>query len=657
MKRGSYLLLIAILGTLPAGAAEDGKTVTGGFEVGYRSVTVDGNEDKYREDVNLSDNALRLFGLDLAWRPERSGALDDLTLEAQGLGGEPYESARLRARKSGLWDLKADFRSSSNFYRDAGYFFRDGGDLHSWDTKRAFYDLDFRVRATGWLTLRAGADRMNRDGSSTTSRDVQRDVFELQRPVDQTATNYWLGADFRLGWSDLTVEQRLASYENNWVMTSGGNDGLEPGGATLIAYRQQQIQNGDAPVTRISLSGKPVEMLRFGIGYVRVGAKVDYSTNGAWDGLDYDAAPTGNAPEPYQTALNNAGSIERTVDVFSADMSVRPVRQLELTLEGSRRSYDQDGTINSLETQTGGKDQGTYTVVGSVHNELQLDGSTLTARWQVVRALALSAGFGWQKRTASFQIAGPDVVTTRTLYRVGLRCRPKDVVDFGVDLERGNDEDPYTPVSPTDTQRVKADVNVRPGAGVRLGFRYKDESRKNDLTYPLGRPTDDTPPATETGNASFDVTSWGATVGWSRGDRVDLTVAYDRTEIRSDAAIVYVTGYTFVPLLDVFTTLDRTGYVSDQDAVFGQLRVSAGRGFSVGVSTSLVRNEGTFPVDWSRYGAEGRYQLASGVFARLAFDHYSLDETNPYAGDPATPTPDVNDFDADLWTVSVGYRF
>lgn len=659
MRHACSLLVLAALVPFPSRADEEGegKPFTGGIEVGYRDATVDGNEDKYREDVNLSGNAIRLFGADLAWRPSGGHGVDELTFEAQGLGGEPYASARIRARKAGRYDLSASYRTSEYFYRDAGYFFRDGGDLHAWDARRALYGVDLKVKAAPWLTLRMGADRAGRDGRSTTSRDLQREEFVLDRPVDQTDTRYRLGADLRFGWADLTLEQHLTSSESRSLATSAANDGLETGGARLDAYRQLEERNADIPVSRLVLAGRPRERLAFSIGYTRSDAELDYRVDGAWQGLDYDDSPAGSPPEPFQTTLTNTGKVERTTDIVTADVTVGLAEGFDLTFEAGRRSYDQDGTIDSLESQVGGKDAGDFVVAGTLHNELQLDTYGLTARWEATPRFSVSAGAGFQKRTAEIQIAGPTVETKRDVYRAGIRWRPTRIWDVRLDVERGSDDDPYTIVSPTDIDRVRADIRIHPTEGLQLGLRFKDESRENDLTYPLGLPTDDTPPATDVSKAAFDVTAYGATIGWARKERLDLSLGWDRVEIDSDADIVYVTGSTFVPAFDVFTHKDRTAYTATQDGLFARVQVTIAKHVALGASATRVRNDGTFPLDWNRYGAEARYRHGSGFTARLAYDRYELDETNPYAGDPTSPTPDVNDYAADLWTVALGYRF
>ncbi len=515
MRTAACLLpLLIVLAAPPSHAEEEPRPFSLGFEAGYRSVSVDGNLDKYREDVNLSDNALRLFSLDLDWRPAKESWLDELTLSAEGIGGEPYESARFTLRKAGLYDLKARYRSSDYFYADQGWYFREGGDLHTWNARRSFYDLDFSWHAAPWVTVRAGADRMDRGGGSTTTRDIQRNVFLLDRPVDQLASTYWVGADFRAGWANITVEERYASYENRWVMTSPASNGLDSGGATLDAYSQTQDQKGDAPVSRILVSGAPLEWLRFSATWARTDASLDYDVEGAWNGLDYDDSPAGNPPEPYATTLANSGSVDRNTDTWGADVTFAALDNLDLTVDYTRWSYDQDGNIASTEQQTGGKDAGTIGIQGEVHSSLSLDSWGVAADWRATSTLTVSAGAGFQTRTAEFPLAGPTVETKRSLYRAGARWRPNAVWDLFLQGETGTDEDPYTPASPTDFNRLKAELKVRPVKTLSLSARFRDETRSNGLSYPLGLPTDDTPPVSTLSGAEFSVTSWGATVDW-----------------------------------------------------------------------------------------------------------------------------------------------
>jgi hypothetical protein len=625
---GLRAVLLACL-VLPAAAAED-DDLQGSVEIGYRNVEVNGNEDKYREDVNFGDDALRLFGLDIDYRPAESRLFDSLTLEASDLGGEPHESARFRMSKVGRYDLSLRYRRTEYFYRDAGYFFRSEGDLHSWDTARDFVDLKLKVETTDWLTLRFGADSNERDGRSTTSRYVQRDVFVLDSPVDQKASSFWAAADFRWGWADITVEQRSTRWENRWLTTTSGNSGTDPGEpSSLNDYRQLQTTDADAPITLLSFRGSPLERFRFLVEYAHVDAELDHDTDGDWDGIDF----TGQS---FQTTLTNTGRVRRTSDLWDVEASILLLPRIELTIDYTRRSYEQDGSIDSVEVQSGGAEQGTYPVQGET--------------------LSVAFGAGRQERTSDFELSGPAVETTRALYRAGLRWRPNRIWDFRLDLEQGNDDNPLTPISPTSEDRIRFRANVTPIPGLALSLNFLDRSLENDESYPLGLPTDDTPPADEISLAEFDVTTWGLVLTWS-GKALDLTAGYNHADVNRNAHIVFVTGSTFVPAFDVFTTRGETAYLADTDVFHGAIAYRFGAGWSVGARAVIQDNAGSFPVGSDVYGAWVRYLLSSGLFFRVNFDRYDYDEDNPFAGDPVLPTPDVNDYDAELWTFSVGYRF
>jgi hypothetical protein len=648
-----FFLLLTLVAPLVATAQEEMKekpeALEGSIDVGYRTVDVVGNEDKYREDINLPDGALRLFGLDLRFEPDEAKWFDSLTLDARGVGGEPHTSARFGLRKESAYDLDLRYRSSDFFYRDAGYFFSDIGDLHRWDARREFLDFDLDVEVSDTVTLRFGADRMKRDGGSTSSRDVQHEVFLLDRPVDQNAADYWAGVDVRIGWADLTVEQHFTSNENTWELSTVGNEGVTAGGSFLDDYLQERSEDADAPISRILLTGRPDDQVVFFVGYARIDAEIDFETRGAWGGVDFDSIP-------FRTTLTNTGDVERGSDLWDAEVTFGVHEDVDLTFDFSHRSYDQEGTINSVEEQIGGTEAGLFVVRGDLRNELELDTIGIMADWRATPTLSFAAGAGRQERTKDFQLSGPAVETDRTIYRAGVRWRPNPIWNLRLDYEEGDDEGPVTPISVTSTDRLRVRANVRPMERLSLSLSYRDESKNNDESTPLGVPTDDIPPATDIFLAKFDTTTWAFDIIWN-GGRYDISAGYSSTEVDSDAHIVYIIETVFTPVFNLITTRDRSAYTADLEVIHAELRYRFNTAWSAGVRGLLTDNSGTFPVENTVYGAEVRYEHAGGWYARAAFDTYDYREDNPYAGDPANLTPNVNDYSADLWTLALGYRF
>jgi hypothetical protein len=633
---------------------DDEETLTGALEVGYRGVEVNGSEGKYREDVNLSEG-FRLFDLRLDWAPRESGLADRLTVDASHLGGDPFQTARFSVEKVGKYDLDLRYRSTEFFYADRGWYFNPEGDLHRWDARRDFFGVGLEIDASRNVRVRLGADRQDRDGASTTTRNLQRDVFVLERPVNQTASTYWAAADFRAGWADITVEGRLLSYENDWQQTAsdtGGQDGL----SFLQSYRQDSTEKADVPVGRVVFSGRPLRFFRFSVGYVRAATELDHDTTGAWSGTDFDGLT-------FDTTLTNSGTVERTTDRADLDLSFAILANLALHADYSHLAYDQDGFLDSEEVQTGGTDAGSYFVQGNVLNEIRLDRYGVTLDWRATRSFSLAVGVGRQERTKDFQLSGLPVTTERSLYRGAVRWRPGRLFDLRVDYSQGEDENPVTPISPTTGDRLKVQAVTRPAGALALSLTYRDETHENELGYPLGRPTTDTPPATRISLAEFGVEAWAFELIWS-GRRLNAVAGYSSTRVLADADIVYNTGFTTVPTFQVFSTLQTTGYLSERNVFFGDVRYEVGRGWLVGADASVADSSGSFPVQSNVYGAEVRYRFYRGLFARFKYRRFDYAEDNPYAvtADPADPTqvipaPGINDYDADLWTASLGYGF
>src|SRR5260370_18524408 len=78
--------------------------ITNSFETGYRFADIYGNRGKYRSDENYR-NGVRLLGSSFSANSKdgHGGLFDEVLLNTQGLGGDPYESASLRIQKNGLY--------------------------------------------------------------------------------------------------------------------------------------------------------------------------------------------------------------------------------------------------------------------------------------------------------------------------------------------------------------------------------------------------------------------------------------------------------------------------------------------------------------------------------------------------------------------------
>src|SRR4051794_24247853 len=81
-----------------------GYNITNSFETGYRFRSVGGDLGRYRSDVNFG-NGIRLLSGNLTVNSKNGHGkyFDELLLNTQGLGNDPYQYSSLRVAKNKLY--------------------------------------------------------------------------------------------------------------------------------------------------------------------------------------------------------------------------------------------------------------------------------------------------------------------------------------------------------------------------------------------------------------------------------------------------------------------------------------------------------------------------------------------------------------------------
>src|SRR5687767_730990 len=145
----------------PRGYDMDGYNVVNSFETGYRFRSVDGNLGKYRSDVNYG-NGVRLLGsrLSIHSKEGHGGYFDELLLNTQGLGNDPYQYSSLRIQKNRLY--KYDMLWRQNEYYNPALPIAAG--QHFMDTLRRLQDHSLVLLPQAPIRLHAGYSRMGQGG-------------------------------------------------------------------------------------------------------------------------------------------------------------------------------------------------------------------------------------------------------------------------------------------------------------------------------------------------------------------------------------------------------------------------------------------------------------------------------------------------------------
>lgn len=609
--------------------------VRGLFDAGVRWRGVSGNEDKYREDLNYGTGP-RLFNADLTFAPRENEAVDIVSLYTTQLG-DPYESLGMTITKYGGFTFRFRRRTSAYFYRDtilpvelSNPNQSDAGDFHTFDFERTNDRIAFDVRLGRRSKVFVAFNRQTRQGNSTTTLDISRDEFELDRPLSEVKNDYTVGFQTALEKVSFVVDNTYRDYDNDVrLFLPGASIGENPDNLTeLFFYEQLTPFDFTMPQTSARVNVRPTTRLTVTGGYVYSDLRGDFTHRDVTRGVSF-------LGQPLDDASSGGGQLDRTTKMADLDLAYDVTDRVAL-IGGIRfNRFDQvadAGAISDGE-QTG----------------LDIASDIIEAGAQVVPApgVTVTGGLRYEERTVSTVVA-PDraedtddadasnaaMTTERTTMFVTAAATLSSALNVTAEYERGSYDNPFTLLAPTALDRVKARVRYRPLDSLALTGVFFTRRLENDVS---GRTL--FPDARRIGDPTM-LNSTDLTLHAAYGDEATMLYGgYTRREISNEVSNVIDAGGT------AFSYAAR--YQSDLDRLFGGIRVELTKAVAVGSDLASYRNRGSFGLDWDQYRLYGELLSPAGYLMRLSYQYNALDERD-FAWD---------DYHAHMVTVSAGYRF
>jgi hypothetical protein len=210
----------------PAPSGED--WFTGSLDLGYRWLIGSiGNYPEYRSVVNLGQGLI-VNGLDFSIIDPKKRLFDRLDASAYGWGGDPYETARLNARKQGVYDFLFDYRDIALFDAVPSYanpVAPGGFNEQSFDTRRRTmtFGLDLRpgTRIVPYLVF----DRNSGYGHGVDEWvQASYDEFAVPTLLRDSTENYRGGLRFEFNHFHVTLEQGGTTYKDDDLSNFSGNN-------------------------------------------------------------------------------------------------------------------------------------------------------------------------------------------------------------------------------------------------------------------------------------------------------------------------------------------------------------------------------------------------------------------------------------------------
>jgi len=201
--------------------------LSGTLDLGWRFTTgVAGDENTYRSVVNLGRGP-KLFGANFTILPRNHRIADRIDVSASSWGGDPYNTARVDARREGVYEFSFDYRNSA-YFNFLPSFANPGTvnnalpfvDQYGFDVFRRTSNLRLELRPGHRIIPYFAYSRNGGRGGGTIDFALQSNEYTVPTSYSDTTNEYRAGLRFEFKRWHLTVEQGGYTSENNQAVES-----------------------------------------------------------------------------------------------------------------------------------------------------------------------------------------------------------------------------------------------------------------------------------------------------------------------------------------------------------------------------------------------------------------------------------------------------
>ena len=206
--------------TAPSGSAEektyDGYTIAASAEIGWRWRSIDGNENKYRSDLNYKPG-FRTFDSNLFIHSDsgKGKYFDSLLISNSGWGSDPNGYFRVNMEKIGVYKYNSTLRRISYFNNLSNYVAVPDPNQHTQNTDNTMGDVDITFLPQNKLIrFNLGASLGNYKGPGTTTMRWNGDEFKIDSRTSNKTADFRFGVDGSLAGFDWGLTESIRKYRD-----------------------------------------------------------------------------------------------------------------------------------------------------------------------------------------------------------------------------------------------------------------------------------------------------------------------------------------------------------------------------------------------------------------------------------------------------------
>jgi hypothetical protein len=423
--------------------------IVNSIETGYRWSSIGGNEDEYKSQVNY-DSGVRLLGssLSINSRDGHGRFFDEILLNTQGLGNDPYESAVVRIQKNRLYRFDMTWRL--NDYVNPGLVSAGQSSGNLRDTRYTTQDDDLTLFPQSKVKFFLGYSRGVQEGPAFTS------VGGFFAPtLDTTGVSTVRDArnEYRIG-----NEVQFLGIRLNWIR--GWEDFKEDfrvfpqsDTGTLLPAQLTNPYHGTSPYWRVALFTDKK--------WFSVNGRFTY-TNSQRAFVSTQSGLIGGAP-PILGGLQvvTMGTGHRPVATGNLTFTLSPTSKLSVTNSTAVYNVRTQGNSEFLQVNGG---TGSFQTLDFLYLGIRTITNQTDLNYQATKWLSAFAGYHYSDRFIRNILSSPinyDQTSILNAGVFGVRIKPIQPVTIVLGGEVGHANHPFTPKSDGKYHALNARVQYK----------------------------------------------------------------------------------------------------------------------------------------------------------------------------------------------------
>lgn len=639
------IFAVSSWGQSPSPSPDNGDrySVKASTEIGARWVDVNGNENKFRSDLNYR-TGFRVFDSSIVIEDNsKTGfkSFDTAMILASGWGSDPSGFVRANVERDGLYRFDASVRRSTYFnFLNNHAIGNDKRNLHNADRRRNFGDVDLILLPDNRnIRFRLGYSYNFADGSGSTSTRISRgDVFPAFLDLSTSAQDFRVGADGKLLGFNLSGTYGRRSYRDrtHYSITSTDPGDVPTNANVIFALDRRDPVNGETNFGILSVQRTFAERFDFT-------AKIIHSvteTSGRFVESVRYRHPTNQ--QILTDEYNVPWDASRPQTRGDLGMTWRIIDKLRLSNTFTYDGFSINGgnlyTVTTFPAATATR-QFSYAVT-----RYRRYTNTVEGDYQFNDRVGVNVGWRYTQREVRLvhlfdrPVTGPvtpasaeDEENSTNTFLAGTRFKPARNWSIFADVEAGKADNVFTRLGNYEflNYRIRSRSHFDKFA-INASFISKDNDNPGQLVPGSGVPTTATAFVTEVRSRIFS-----SSIDWNPIPELSLSGGYDYHHLTSEVSVLVPLGApTLTPGLSQYFVRDHYFFIDahvrphKRLTLFGSYRWDKDRGYgdrAIPSLTSPIILSG-YPTDFKTPEFRAAVRLSRYVDWNVGYQYYDYRE-------------------------------